>query len=72
MSYSSVGTVPVQLDGLNSALSPVVYEDIALSIKMNTHTHTIHNPDPWSLLRGIRTWLSSRKQICKETTVGKV
>ena len=39
MSYLSVGTVPVQSDGLNSALSPIVYGDIALSIKINTHTH---------------------------------
>ena len=36
MSYLSVGTVPVQLDVLNSALSPVAYGDIALSIKVNT------------------------------------
>ena len=28
MSYLSVGTVPVQLDGLSSTLSPVVYGDI--------------------------------------------
>ena len=27
----------MQSDGLNSALSPVVYGDIALSIKINTH-----------------------------------
>ena len=33
MSYLWVGTVPLQLDGLNSALTPVVYGDIALSIK---------------------------------------
>ena len=38
MSYLSVGTVPVQLDGLNSALSPVVYGDIALSIKIHKYT----------------------------------
>ena len=37
MSYLSVGTVPLQSDVLNSALSPVVYGDIALSIKINTH-----------------------------------
>ena len=37
MSYLSVGTVPVQSDVLNSTLSPVVYGDIALSIKINTH-----------------------------------
>ena len=36
MSYLSVGTVPVQSDGLNSTLSPVVYRDIALSIKIST------------------------------------
>ena len=39
MSYLSVGTVPVQSDGLNTALSPVVYGDIALSIKINTNTN---------------------------------
>ena len=33
-----LGTVPVQSDWLNSALSPVVYGDIALSI--NTYIHT--------------------------------
>ena len=33
VSYLSAGTVPVQSDGLNSALSPVVYGDIVLSIK---------------------------------------
>ena len=32
MSYLCVGAVPVQWDWLNSALSPVVYGDIALSI----------------------------------------
>ena len=32
VSYLSVGAVPVQSDRLNSALSPVVYGDIALSI----------------------------------------
>ena len=32
MSYLRVGAVPVQVDWLNSALSPVVYGDIALSI----------------------------------------
>ena len=36
MSYLSVGTVRVQSDGLNSALSPVIYGDVALSIKINT------------------------------------
>ena len=40
MSYLSVGTVPVQSDVLNSARSPVVYGDIALSIKINTHKYT--------------------------------
>ena len=40
MSYLWVGTVPVQSDGLNSALIPVVYGDIALSIKSKyTNTH---------------------------------
>ena len=39
MSYLSVGTVPVQSDGLNSAPSPKVYGDIEPSIKVNTHTH---------------------------------
>ena len=39
MSYLSVGTVPVQSDVLNSALSPVVYGDIALSIKINTRIY---------------------------------
>ena len=34
-----VGAVPVQLDWLNSALSPVVYRDIVLSI--NTQYSTI-------------------------------
>ena len=34
-----VGAVPVQFDWLNSALSPVVYGDIALSI--NTQYNTI-------------------------------
>ena len=29
----------MQSDGLNSALSPVVYDDIALSIKINTQIH---------------------------------
>ena len=36
MSYLSVRTVPVQSEWLNSALSPVVYGDIVLSIKINT------------------------------------
>ena len=36
MSYLSVATVLVQSDWLNSALSPVVYGDIALSIKIKT------------------------------------
>ena len=36
-------TVPVQSDGLNSALSPVVYGDIfALSIKINTQYTQLH------------------------------
>ena len=35
-SYLSVGAVPVQSDGLDSALSPVVYGDIALSINTIT------------------------------------
>ena len=39
MSYLRVGTVPVQSDGLNSPLSPVVYGDIELSIKINTQIH---------------------------------
>ena len=43
MSYLSVGTVPVQLDVLNRALSPVVYGDIALSIKINTQKYTNKN-----------------------------
>ena len=30
----------MQSDGLNSALSPVVYGDIALSIKVNIHKYT--------------------------------
>ena len=30
----------MQSDGLNSTLSPVVYGDIALSIKINTQIHT--------------------------------
>ena len=34
-----LGAVPVQLDGFNSALSPVVYGDIAPSI--NTKYNTI-------------------------------
>ena len=44
VSYLSVGTVPVQSDGLNSTLSPVVYGDIALSIKLNTQSlvHSFH------------------------------
>ena len=33
MSYLSVGTVPGQSDGLNSALSPVVFGDIAYKNK---------------------------------------
>ena len=36
MSYLSVGVVLVQSDGLNSVQSPVVYGDIARSIKTNT------------------------------------
>ena len=36
MCYLSVGTVLVQSESLNSALSPVVYGDIALSININT------------------------------------
>ena len=32
--------MPVQLDGLNSVLSPILYGDIALSI--NTQYNTIH------------------------------
>ena len=31
----------MQSDGLNSAVNPVVYGDIALSIKINTHTKCI-------------------------------
>ena len=30
----------MQSDGLNSTLSPVVYGDIALSIKINTHKYS--------------------------------
>ena len=30
----------MQLEWLNSTLSPVVYEDIALSIKINIQIHT--------------------------------
>ena len=41
MSYLSVRTVLVQSEWLNSALSPVVYGDIALSIKINTQIHKI-------------------------------
>ena len=37
----SVGAVPVQSDGINSTLSPVVYGDIVLSI--NTHYITLHD-----------------------------
>ena len=40
MSSLQVGTVPVQSDGLNSGLSPVVHGDIALSIKINTQINT--------------------------------
>ena len=29
----------MQSDGINSTLSPVVYGDIALSIKINTQVH---------------------------------
>ena len=29
----------MQLDGLNSALSPVVYGDIVLSVEINTQIH---------------------------------
>ena len=36
MSYLSVWTLHVLSEWLNSALSPVVYGDIALSIKINT------------------------------------
>ena len=39
MSYLLVETVLVQSEWLNSALSPVVYGDIALSIKINRHIH---------------------------------
>ena len=39
VSYLSVGTVLVQLEWLNSALSPVVYGDIAPSIKINIQIH---------------------------------
>ena len=35
--------LPVQSDGFNSALSPVVYGDIALNI--NTQYNTIHGLD---------------------------
>ena len=38
VSYLSVGTVLVQSEWLNSPPSPVVYGDIVLSIKINTHT----------------------------------
>ena len=38
MNYLSVGTVLVQSEWLNSALSHIVYGDIVLSIKMNTNT----------------------------------
>ena len=40
----------MQSDGLNSALSPVVYGDLVLSIKINTHnTYTqIHIYLSWS------------------------
>ena len=41
MSHLSVGTVLVQSDWLNSTLSPVVYGDLALSIKINTHKYTL-------------------------------
>ena len=36
MSYLSVGTILVESEWLNRALSPVVYGDIVLSIKINT------------------------------------
>ena len=36
-----VGTVLVQSEWLNSTLSPVVYGDIVLSIKINTQIHKI-------------------------------
>ena len=42
MSYLSVGTVLVLSEWLNSPRSPVVYGDIALSIKINTQIHKIH------------------------------
>ena len=42
MIYLSVETVPVQSDGLNSSPSPVVYGDIALSIKINTQINFLH------------------------------
>ena len=42
MSYLSVVTVPVQSDGLNSALSPIVSGDIALSIKINTQKNKLN------------------------------
>ena len=32
----------MQSDGFNSALSPVVYGDIALSIKINTQIHKLY------------------------------
>ena len=41
MSYLSVRTVLVQSEWLNSALSPVVYGDIALSIKINTQNKVL-------------------------------
>ena len=39
----------MQSDGLNSALSPIVYGDIALSIKINTQIH-IHNKSDYEFL----------------------
>ena len=43
MSYLSVRTALVQLEWLNSAPSPVVYGNIALSIKINTQIHQMQN-----------------------------
>ena len=40
VSYLGAWAVPVQADGFNSALSPVVYGDIALSIKTQYNSNS--------------------------------
>ena len=65
MSYLSVGTVPVQSDGLNGVLSPVVYGDIALSIKINTQINILNSPITIAVIKCAIDFPSSPSSNCQ-------